>query len=62
MKVIRKITRFFAGVILEIKRVKWPTMKELGKYSMVVIPFMVFFAAFSYVITIIFAKFVEIIG
>ncbi len=62
MGIIRKITRFFAGVVLEIKRVKWPTLSELGKYSMIVIPFMVFFGLFSYFVTIGFAKFVELIS
>ena len=41
-----KIVLFFKGVKSEWKRVKWPTKKEMVKYSISTIIFIIFFAVF----------------
>ena len=50
-----KIANFFRGVKTEGKRIKWPTKKDMLKYSVATIFFIVFCAAFFYVIDVILA-------
>ena len=50
-----KIANFFRGVKTEGKRIKWPTKKDMLKYSVATIVFIVFCAAFFYVIDVILA-------
>ena len=50
-----KIANFFRGVKTEGKRIKWPTKKDMLKYSVATIIFIVFCAAFFYVIDVILA-------
>jgi len=47
---MQNITKFFAGVVLETKRVQWPKGKDLAKLSFATISFMAFNALFFYVI------------
>ena|SRR5665811_235485 len=39
-----KIAKFFRGVVHELKRVSWPTRRELWKYSVVVLVAIAIFA------------------
>ncbi len=50
-----RIVRFFAGLKKELKRVHFPSRKELIKYSIATIVFVVFFALFFYAIDVLFA-------
>lgn len=43
---MKKIARFFVSVKNEMKNVKWPTKKEMGKYSLATLIFIIVFAAF----------------
>ena len=43
---MKKIKNFFKDVKKEVSKVKWPTKKDMFKYSLTVILFIVFFALF----------------
>ena len=45
---MKKIIKFFKGVKKEISRVRWPNKKEMVKYSVATILFIIFFALFFY--------------
>ena len=49
------IRNFFNGVVVEFKRVHWPSKKDMVKYSIATIFFIIFFGIFFYIIDIIFA-------
>ena len=44
---------FFKGVISEIKKVRWPNKKEMVKYSVATISFVIFFALYFGLIEVI---------
>lgn len=44
---------WFKGVISEFKKVRWPNKKEMVKYSIATIVFILFFALFFYIIELI---------
>ena len=46
------IKRWFKEVISEFKKVRWPNKKEMIKYSIATIVFILFFALFFYVIEV----------
>lgn len=46
----RGIGEFFKGVVREMKRVTWPTKKELTRYTLVVIATVTFMAIFFAVV------------
>lgn len=46
---------WFKSVIKEVSKVKWPSKKELVKYSLVTIVFIIFFALFFYAIELLMA-------
>ena len=48
-----KIKNWFKGVISEFKKVRWPNKKEMIKYSIATIVFIIFFALFFYLIEVI---------
>jgi len=48
-------TSFLKQVKAEMKKVKWPTRKEMVKYSITTLLFILFFAVFFYLIDILFA-------
>ena len=48
-------TSFFKQVKAEMKKVKWPTKKDMVKYSITTLAFIVLFASFFYIIDILFA-------
>lgn len=47
---MKKITKFFSEVKKELGKVKWPTKKDMVKYSIATICFVIFFAVFFYLI------------
>ena len=48
-----KIKQWFKGVGSEFKKVRWPNKKEMIKYSIATIVFILFFALFFYLIEVI---------
>ena len=46
---------FFKEVKAEMKKVKWPTKKEMVKYSITTLLFILLFAGFFYLIDVLFA-------
>lgn len=55
MNIFTKIANFISGVKTEFKRVKWPSKKEMVKYSIATIIFIVSCSLFFYLIDIILA-------
>jgi len=43
---MKKISKFFAGVRKELKRVRWPLKKEMVTYTIATISFILFFMVF----------------
>ena len=52
---MKKIKNFFKDVKEEVSKVKWPTKKDMFKYSLTVILFIVFFALFFSAIDVVVA-------
>lgn len=52
---MKKIGKFFGEVKKELSKVKWPTKKDMVKYSIATIVFVIFFAAFFYGVSLLFA-------
>lgn len=50
-----KIITFFKEVKTEVSKIKWPSKKDMVKYSLATICFIVFFALFFYLIDLIIA-------
>lgn len=55
VNIFTKIGNFISGVKTEFKRVKWPSKKEMVKYSIATIIFIIICALFFYIIDIILA-------
>lgn len=47
---MKKIRKFLDEVKKELKKVRWPNKKEMVKYSVATITFVIFFAVFFYLI------------
>lgn len=47
---MKKIKKFFSEVKKELGKVKWPTKKDMVKYSIATICLVIFFAGFFYLI------------
>lgn len=47
---MKKIARYFSGVKKEISRVRWLSKKNLVKFSIATISFLVFFSLYFYAI------------
>ena len=47
---MKKIKKFFGEVKKELGKVKWPNRKDMVKYSIATITFVIFFALFFYLI------------
>ncbi len=47
---MKKIKKFLSEVKKELGKVKWPSRKDMVKYSIATICFVVFFAGFFYLI------------
>ncbi|MFV0499359.1 MAG: preprotein translocase subunit SecE [Bacilli bacterium] len=56
---MKKLTRFLANAWHELKRVKWPTVPQVVRYTITVITVIVFFALFSYLVQILMAFVVD---
>ena len=52
---MKKIIDYFKGVKKEISRIKWTSRKDLLKYSISTIVFMLFFGVFFYAVDILVA-------
>ena len=48
--IFKSITRYFKGVKKETSRIRWTTPKDLLKYSITAVSFMIFLGAYFYVI------------
>ena len=46
--IFKRITRYFRGVITETRRIKWTTIKDLIKYSLASVVFVLFFGIYFY--------------
>jgi len=46
--IFKIISKYFRGVATETKRIKWTTVKELIKYSIASVVFVVFFGIYFY--------------
>lgn len=49
-----KIKSFFKGVDKERKMVRWPSSKDMVKYSVMVLTLMVFFGLYFYLLDVLF--------
>lgn len=49
------IFKYFHEVRMEVSKVKWPSKKDMIKYSTATLVFILFFSAFFYVIDLVFA-------
>ncbi len=47
---MKKLKKFFSEVKKELGKVKWPNKKDMVKYSIATITFVIFFAVFFYAI------------
>ena len=47
---MKKLKKFFSEVKKELSKVKWPNKKDMFKYSIATICFVIFFAGFFYLI------------
>ncbi len=47
---MKKVKKFFEEVKKELDKVRWPNRKEMVKYSVATISFVIFFAVFFYLI------------
>lgn len=52
---MKKIVNFFKEVKKELEKVKWPSKKDMVKYSIATISFVIFFALFFQCIVLIMA-------
>ena len=46
--IFKVISKYFKGVFKEIKRIKWTNKKELVKYSIASVVFVIFFGIYFY--------------
>ena len=49
-KIFKSIAKYFKGVKKEIGRIRWTTGKELAKYSVLAVSFMLFIGVYFYII------------
>lgn len=59
---MKKIKAFFKGVSKERKMVRWPSGKDLFKYSVMVLTLMVFFGGYFYLLDVLFTFLKGIVG
>lgn len=48
--IFKRIAKYFKGVVKEIKRIRWTSGKDLVKYSVATLVFVLFFGLYFYVI------------
>ena len=49
-KILNAIAKYFKGVNKELKRIRWTSGKELAKYSLTAVLFMLFVGVYFYAI------------
>lgn len=59
---MKKIMKFFSEVKKELSKVKWPSRKDMVKYSISTICFVIFFAAFFFGISTAVAALSKLLG
>ena len=59
-KVVKTKKKLFSGVRSEMAKVKWPSKKDMVKYSIATIVFVIFFAIFFYCIDLLLALLKEV--
>ena len=59
---MKKLIGFFKGVKKEGKMVRWPSAKDLLKYSLMVLILMLFFGGFFYLLDVLFTLLKGLIG
>ena len=59
-KVVKTRKGLFSGVRSEMAKVKWPNKKDMIKYSIATIVFVIFFALFFYLIDLLLALLKEV--
>ena len=52
---MKKVKKFFSEVKKELAKVRWPNKKDMVKYSVATIVFVIFFAGFFYAIDLLMA-------
>ena len=57
----KRISNWCKSVIKEVSKVKWPSKKEMLKYSIATIAFVIFFALFFYAIELVMAFFKSLV-
>ena len=57
----KKISDWCKSVVKEVSKVKWPSKKEMLKYSIATIAFVIFFALFFYAIELLMAFFKSLV-
>ena len=60
-KKVKTKKKLFAGVRSEMAKVKWPSKKDMVKYSIATIVFVIFFALFFYMIDLSLALLKEVL-
>ena len=60
-KVVKTKKKLFSGVRSEMAKVKWPSKKDMVKYSIATIFFIVFFGLFFYCIDLLLALLKEVL-
>lgn len=58
---MKKIMEFFKNVKKEMKKVKWPSKKDMVKYSLATIIFIIFFGLFFYSLELLFVFIKELV-
>ena len=48
--IFKRIAKYFKGVVKEIKRIRWTERKDLFKYSLCTLVFVIFFGLYFYAI------------
>lgn len=59
---MKKVKEFFISVKKETAKIKWPTKKEMIKYSTATLSFMLFFGVFFFVLDFVFAFLKSLVG
>lgn len=58
---MKGIKKFFGEVRKELSKVKWPNKEDMVKYSIATIVFVIFFAAFFYLIGVLVALITKLV-
>lgn len=59
---MEKLKKFFRGIKKETDKIRWPNKKDMVKYSIATLVFILFFALFFFLLDIIFAFIKSLVG